>query len=197
MGYKSYLEGTEVFVLANGDFIDTMNLDKFYYDPEHRERCKSTDAIAMYRPYFDQMKRNVFQPLCHQKISLIEFLALVTLCTWNDSLEGQPDSYYPLCRPVRQKVIAELMSFYEKDTPDVDPAYRLSGLLMLLPALEGCDICTPRHLDDLPATCSQNFLLSAFCGTIPSNHGSQTSLPLLPISRQDLPNRQLPVNTLP
>ncbi|CAP29836.1 Protein CBR-NHR-57 [Caenorhabditis briggsae] len=136
MGYKSYLEGTEVFVLANGDFIDTMNLDTFYYDPEHRERCKSTEAIAMYRPYFDQMKRNVFQPLCHQKISLIEFLALVTLCTWNDSLEGQPDSYYPLCRPVRQKVIAELMSFYEKDTPDVDPAYRLSGLLMLLPALE-------------------------------------------------------------
>ncbi|EGT53127.1 hypothetical protein CAEBREN_32245 [Caenorhabditis brenneri] len=136
MGYKSYLEGTEVFVLANGDFIDTMNLDKFYYDPEHIERCKSADAIKMYRPYFDQMKRNVFHPLSHQKISLIEFLALVTLCTWNDSLEGQPECYYPYCRPVRQNVIAELMSFYEKDSPDVDPAFRLSGLLMLLPALE-------------------------------------------------------------
>ena len=33
-------------------------------------------------------------------------------------------------------MIAELMSFYEKDSPDVDPAFRLSGLLMLLPALE-------------------------------------------------------------
>ncbi|CAI2355317.1 unnamed protein product [Caenorhabditis sp. 36 PRJEB53466] len=136
MGYKSYLEGTEVFVLANGDFIDTMNLDQFYYDPEHVERCKPNDAIKMYRPYFDQMKRNVFRPLCHQRISLIEFLALVTLTTWNDSIDGQPDGYYPHCEPIKRKVISELMTFYEKDSPDVDPAFRLSGLLMLLPALE-------------------------------------------------------------
>ncbi|CCD70827.1 Nuclear hormone receptor family member nhr-57 [Caenorhabditis elegans] len=136
MGYRSYQEGTDAIVLANGDFIDTMNLDEFYYDPESLEKCKPTDAMKMYRPNFDQMKRNVFQPLSHQKLSLIEFLALVSLCTWNESLDGQPDCYYPSCRPVRQSVIADLKAFYEKDSPDVDPAYRLSGLLMLLPALE-------------------------------------------------------------
>uniref|UniRef100_A0A8R1I966 NR LBD domain-containing protein n=1 Tax=Caenorhabditis japonica TaxID=281687 RepID=A0A8R1I966_CAEJA len=137
MGYKSYVEGgKEGFVLANGDFIDTTNLDKFYYDPGSLEKCNTSDAVKMYRPYFEQIKRNVSEPLCHRKISLIEFLALVTLCTWNDSLDGQPECYYQHCRPVRQRVIADLMTFYERDTPDRDPALRLSGLLMLLPGFD-------------------------------------------------------------
>lgn len=45
MGYRSYQEGTDAIVLANGDFIDTMNLDEFYYDPESLEKCKPTDAM--------------------------------------------------------------------------------------------------------------------------------------------------------
>lgn len=107
-------------------------------------------TFRMYRPYYDQMKRNVFQPLCHQKISLIEFMALITLCTWNDCIDGQPDCYYPHCRPVRQNVICELQSFYAKDTPEIDPAFRLSSLLMLIPALEVSGISEPRTENAVP-----------------------------------------------
>ncbi|CAB3398113.1 unnamed protein product [Caenorhabditis bovis] len=137
MGYRSYLEAKpHEVIIANGDFINIRQTDKFYLDPHQKQNCKSQDAVEMYQPVFDQMQRNVFQPLVEKRLDILEFLALAALSLWNYDIEDQPDCFYEICAPLKQRIIHELMSFYEKRGNITDPLYRLSNLLLLLPSLE-------------------------------------------------------------
>ncbi|CAI2351647.1 unnamed protein product [Caenorhabditis sp. 36 PRJEB53466] len=136
-GYFSCKQGrVDITFLPSGDYIDCVNPETYYCDPDGEQSMSAEEAAKMFASSFENYRRNVYSPLLRDQIDRFEFLALAALTLFDTGLEGQSDECIEKCRKVRESLQRELLQYYEVIKKDGDSTIRLGNTLSMLPNLQ-------------------------------------------------------------
>ncbi|CAP30043.2 Protein CBG10722 [Caenorhabditis briggsae] len=126
----------DVWFLPSGDFIDCVNLESFFHDPDEIQPISSEEAVRLFSPSFESYHRNVSIPMITDHVDFMEFLALVTLILFPTGLEGQSDDCVEISRRVRDTVQKEIIHYFKNTKNSEDAPIRMGNILSMLPNLE-------------------------------------------------------------
>ncbi|CCD66708.1 Nuclear Hormone Receptor family [Caenorhabditis elegans] len=127
---------TDITYLPSGDYIDCVNPETYYHDPDGQQPISEVEASKMFASSFDTYRRNVYDPMIRIACDKFEFLALTALTLFDTGLEGQSDQCTESCRRIRESVQREVLQYSKLTRSELDSSIRLGDILSILPNLQ-------------------------------------------------------------
>ncbi|EFO92105.1 CRE-NHR-92 protein [Caenorhabditis remanei] len=128
---------SDITYLPSGDYIDCVNPETYYNDPDGRQPISAGDAAKMFASSFGTYRRNVTHPMQRDHVDQFEFLALSALTLFDTGLEGQSEENIEICRRMRKSIQREVLLYCKlKRRTELDASIRLGNMLSILPNLQ-------------------------------------------------------------
>ncbi|EFO92103.1 CRE-NHR-146 protein [Caenorhabditis remanei] len=137
---------SDIRYLPSGDYIDCVNPETYYYDPDGLQPMTPDEAVTMFASSFQSYRRNVTHPMLRENADRFEFLALTGLALFDADLENISEETASVCRKVRQRIQKEMLKYYISTMTPEDASLRLGNLISIIPSLHRA---TRRFLEDI------------------------------------------------
>ncbi|PIC29446.1 hypothetical protein B9Z55_021014 [Caenorhabditis nigoni] len=127
----------EFYQLANGDFVDINNLNKFYQKSgENPANRIADDVTKVLGPYWKLNQKVLWKHLKEVQLDLSEFLFLVVVVYWDFGISSQTEECATFCHEMRIKIFQELSDYEKKSQKSKDPCLRVGEIMMVLQTLQ-------------------------------------------------------------
>ncbi|EFP06309.1 hypothetical protein CRE_14371 [Caenorhabditis remanei] len=123
----------DVWFMPSMDYIDCVNLDTFFHDPDKTQPMSSEEAVKVFGSSFGVYHRNVSIPMINYQIDTVELLVLATLILFSTGIDGQSEECYELCRQMRERVQKEMLDYYKITKTTEEAPLRMGCVLSMLP----------------------------------------------------------------
>ncbi|CCD66723.1 Nuclear Hormone Receptor family [Caenorhabditis elegans] len=137
---------SDIRYLPSGDYIDCVNPETYYYDPDGKQPMTPGEAVTLFASSFQSYRRNVTHPMLRENADRFEFLALTGLALFDADLENISEETAAVCRKVRQKIQRNMLKYYISTKSPEDASVRLGNLISIIPSLHRA---TRRFLEDI------------------------------------------------
>ncbi|EFO92104.1 hypothetical protein CRE_13719 [Caenorhabditis remanei] len=126
----------DVWFMPSMDYIDCVNLDTFFHDPDKTQPMSSEEAVKVFGSSFGVYHRNVSIPMINYQIDTVELLVLATLILFSTGIDGQSEECYELCRQMRERVQKEMLDYYKITKTTEEAPLRMGCVLSMLPNIQ-------------------------------------------------------------
>ncbi|CAO4375952.1 unnamed protein product [Caenorhabditis nigoni] len=137
---------SDIRYLPSGDYIDCVNPETYYYDPDGQQPMTPDEAVTMFASSFQTYRRNVTHPMLRENADRFEFLALTGLALFDADLEYISEETAAVCRKVRMRIQKEMLKYYMSTKGAEEASLRLGNLISIIPSLHRA---TRRFLEDI------------------------------------------------
>ncbi|MFH4980777.1 hypothetical protein AB6A40_007486 [Gnathostoma spinigerum] len=139
--YQSYLifgmnKSDDRLLMSDGGYIKTTELAMFYKDSATRN-AEPEEAARIFLPAMTYIVNVILGHMKRISITDVEFMVVVAMFLWDDALSTISEQTQSIICDTRDKIFAELNSYYKSlGMTDQQAAVRMGNLLILLPKMQ-------------------------------------------------------------